>query len=113
MHELSLMEGMIASLEREAREQGFDRICRIRLEVGRLSGVEIEALQFAFGPATEGTLADGAELEILEVPASGTCRDCGAEVEVEARFDACPACGTGFVAVTGGTELRIKDLEVE
>ncbi len=113
MHELSLLEGLVQSLEAEARDRGFSRIRRIRLEVGRLSSVEVEALRFAFEPATEGTLAEGAELEILEVPAKGTCRDCGAEVEVEARFDFCPACGTGFVAVTGGTELRVKDLDVE
>ncbi len=113
MHELSLLEGMVQSLEAEARDRGFTRICRIRLEVGRLSGVEVEALRFAFGPATEGTLADGAELEILDCPATGTCRDCGAEVEIEARFDPCPACGTGFVALSGGTELKLKDLDVE
>jgi hydrogenase nickel incorporation protein HypA/HybF len=75
--------------------------------------VEIEALRFAFGPATEDTLAEGAELVIIEIPGAGLCRVCGAEVEVETRFDACPACGEGFVDVTGGTELRIKDLDVE
>jgi hydrogenase nickel incorporation protein HypA/HybF len=113
MHELSLMEGMVADLEAEAAKQGFARICRIRLEVGRLSGVEVEALRFAFGPATEGSLAEGADLEILEIAGTGRCQACGAEVEIAARFDPCPACGDGFVQVSGGTELRIKDLDVE
>lgn len=113
MHELSLMEGMVADLEAEAANQGFARICRIRLEVGRLSGVEVEALRFAFGPATEGSLAEGADLEILEIAGTGRCQACGAEVEIAARFDPCPTCGDGFVQVSGGTELRIKDLDVE
>jgi hydrogenase nickel incorporation protein HypA/HybF len=113
MHELSLLEGMIQDLQEEARNRGFARIHQIRLEVGRLSGAEPEALRFAFGPATEGTLAEGAELVILERPGTGLCRTCGAEVEVEARFDPCPACAQGFVDVTGGTELRIKDIDVE
>ncbi len=113
MHELSLMEGMIEDLEAEAGKRGFARIHRIRLEVGRLSGVEVEALRFAFGPATEGSLAEGAELEILEIPATGTCQDCGAAVEIAARFEPCPACGEGFVIISGGTELRLKDLDVE
>ena len=113
MHELSLLEGMVQGLEEEARRQGFGRVHRVRLEVGRLSGAEPEALCFAFGPATEGTLAEGAELVILQVPGTGLCRTCGAEVEIGARFDPCPACGEGFVDVTGGTELRIKDLDVE
>ncbi len=113
MHELSLLEGMVQGLQAEARREGFTRVHQVRLEVGRLSGAEPEALRFAFGPATEGTLAEGAELVILQVPGTGLCRACGAEVEIEARFDPCPACGEGFVDVTGGTELRIKDLDVD
>ncbi len=113
MHELSLLEGMVQGLQAEARREGFTRVHQVRLEVGRLSGAEPEALRFAFGPATEGTLAEGADLVILLVPGTGLCRACGAEVEIEARFDPCPACGEGFVDVTGGTELRIKDLDVE
>jgi hydrogenase nickel incorporation protein HypA/HybF len=93
MHELSLLEGMIQDLQEEARNRGFARIHQIRLE--------------------EGTLAEGAELVILERPGTGLCRTCGAEVEVEARFDPCPACAQGFVDVTGGTELRIKDIDVD
>ncbi len=113
MHELSLLEGMVQGLQAEARREGFTRVHQVRLEVGRLSGAEPEALRFAFGPATEGTLAEGADLVILLVPGTGLCRACGAEVEIEARFDPCPACGEGFVDVTGGTELRIKDLDVD
>lgn len=113
MHELSLLEGMVEGLQAEARREGFARVHRVRLEVGRLSGAEPEALRFAFGPATEGTLAEGAELVLLDVPGTGLCRACGAEVEIGARFEPCPACGEGFVDVTGGTELRIKDIDVE
>ncbi len=113
MHELSLLEGMVQGLQAEARREGFTRVHQVRLEVGQLSGAEPEALRFAFGPATEGTLAEGADLVILLVPGTGLCRACGAEVEIEARFDPCPACGEGFVDVTGGTELRIKDLDVD
>lgn len=112
MHELSLLEGMVQGLQAEARREGFARVHQVRLEVGRLSGAEPEALRFAFGPTTEGTLAEGADLVILLVPGTGLCRACGAEVEIEARFDPCPACGEGFVDVTGGTELRIKDIDV-
>ncbi len=113
MHELSLLEGMVQGLQEEARRAGYVRIHQVRLEVGRLSGAEPEALRFAFGPATEGTLAEGAELVLLELPGTGLCRACGAEVEISARFEPCPACGEGFVDVTGGTELRIKDIDVE
>jgi hydrogenase nickel incorporation protein HypA/HybF len=113
MHELSLMEGLVQGIQEEALHQKFTRVHHVRLEVGRLAGVEVEALRFAFGPATEGTLMEGAHLEILERPGQGVCQACGQEVEVETRFDLCPVCGEGFVAITGGTELRVKDLDVD
>ena len=113
MHELSLMEGMVEGIQAEALRQGFRRVHQVRLEVGHLAGVEIEALRFAFGPATEGTVLEGAHLEILELPGQGVCQACGQEVEVEARFDLCPVCGEGFVTLTTGTELRVKDLDVD
>ena len=113
MHELSLMEGMVLGIQEEALRRGFGRVHQVRLEVGRLAGVEIEALRFAFGPVTEGTLLEGAHLEILELPGQGRCQACGRDVEVEARFELCPACGDGFVALTSGTEIRVKDLDVD
>lgn len=113
MHELSLMESLVQGIQAEALRQGFSRVHQVRLEVGRLAGVELEALRFAFDPATEGTVAEGATLEILEIPGAGSCQACGAEVEVEARFDLCSRCGDGFVALAQGLELRVKDLDVE
>jgi hydrogenase nickel incorporation protein HypA/HybF len=107
------MEGMVQGIQEEALRQGFGRVHQVRLEVGRLAGVELEALRFAFGPTTEGTLLEGALLEILELPGRGTCQACGRVVEIETRVDLCPACGEGFVLPTSGTELRIKDLDVD
>jgi hydrogenase nickel incorporation protein HypA/HybF len=106
------MEGLIRDIAAEALRQGFTRVHQVRLEVGRLAGVEVEALRFAFGPATEGTLAEGARLVVLELPGRGTCQTCGAEVGIEARYDLCPACGDGFVSLVSGTEIRVKDLDV-
>jgi hydrogenase nickel incorporation protein HypA/HybF len=113
MHELSLMEGMVQGIQESALSQGFRRVHQVRLEVGRLSGVEVEALRFAFGPATEGTIMAKASLEIIELPGLGVCQSCGAEVEIEARYDLCPVCGDGFVSLVSGTELRVKDLDVD
>ena len=113
MHELSLMEGMVQGILEAAARQGFSRVHQVRLEVGRLAGVEVEALRFAFGPVTEGTLIEGAQLEILELPGLGLCQTCGQEVEIKARFDLCPACGEGFVALASGTAVCVKDLDVD
>ncbi|NIU77000.1 MAG: hydrogenase maturation nickel metallochaperone HypA, partial [Gammaproteobacteria bacterium] len=76
MHEMALSESILQVLEEQARAQGFSRVRRVRLEVGVLSCVEPEALRFHFGAVTRGSLAEGAELEVLPVPAAGWCLPC-------------------------------------
>jgi hydrogenase nickel incorporation protein HypA/HybF len=113
MHEMSLCESILQIMEDEAQRQGYERVIRVRLEIGRLSGVEIEALRFAFDAVTRDSLADGAALQIMELPGRAWCLPCGCEVEVQQRFDACPRCGSHQLQVVGGDEMQIKDLEVE
>lgn len=113
MHEMSLCESIMQIIEDEAQRQGFERVIRVRLEIGRLSGVEIEAMRFGFDAVTRDSLADGAALEIIELPGTAWCLPCGCEVEVRQRFDACPQCGSYQLQVVSGDQMQIKDLEVE
>jgi len=113
MHEMSLCESVLQILEDNARSQGFGRVKAVWLEVGALSGVEIEAMRFSFDAVTRGTLADRAKLEIIELPGEAWCMQCAGQVRVKQRFDACPDCGSYQLQVTGGEELKIKELEIE
>lgn len=113
MHEMSLCEGVLQILEDNARSQGFERVKTVWLEIGGLSGVEVEAMRFSFDVVTRGTLANEARLEILEIPGEAWCMRCATTVPVKQRFDACPDCGSYQLQVTGGEEMKIKELEVE
>lgn len=113
MHELSLCESILQIIEGESRRQGFARVKRVRLEMGRLSGAEPEAMRFGFEAVSRNSLAEGAHLEIIELPGRGWCMACARALEVQQRFDPCPHCGGYQVQVSGGDELRIKELEVE
>ena len=113
MHEMSLCESILGIIGDEAEKQGFHRVTRVRLEIGALSGVEVEAMRFGFDVVMLGSMAEGAELEIIELPGTAWCLPCAREVEVAQRYDACPLCGGYQLQVTGGEEMRIKDLEVE
>jgi len=113
MHEMSLCEGVLQVLEDHAGRQGFSRVKRVWLEIGALSGVDPEAMRFGFDAVMRGTLADGAVLEIVDLPGLAWCLPCSKAVPVKARFDACPECGSYQLQVTGGDEMRIKELEVE
>jgi hydrogenase nickel incorporation protein HypA/HybF len=112
MHEMALCESVLKILEEEAVKQRFDQVKSVWLEVGRLSHVEPEAMRFCFEAVTKGTLADGARLEILRPGGEAWCIDCGRAVAIDSRIDACPECGGYRLQVTGGEDMKIKELEV-
>ena len=113
VHELSLCAGIVDVLREQAQVQDYARVRTVWLEVGELAGVEVEALRFGFDVATRGTLAEGAALEIVPVPGSAWCLPCARAVATHRRYDPCPRCGSHQLQITGGEELRIKELEVE
>ncbi|MCP4993196.1 MAG: hydrogenase maturation nickel metallochaperone HypA [Gammaproteobacteria bacterium] len=113
MHELSICEGILQVMEEQARSQGFKQVKTVWLEIGDLAGVELEALRFGYDVVVRNSLAEGSRLEIINLPGEAWCLPCAETVTVKQRFDACPKCGGYQLQVTGGEELRIKELEVE
>jgi hydrogenase nickel incorporation protein HypA/HybF len=113
MHEMALCESVLAIVETTARRHGAVRVKAVRLEIGQLSHVEPDALRFAFDVVTRHSLAQGARLEIEDVPGAAWCMRCSAPVAIARRGDACPACGSYQLQVTGGEEMRVKDIEID
>lgn len=112
MHEMSLAEGVLQLIEDAARKEEFSRVTAVWLEIGQLAGVEVEAMKFCFDAVVRDSIAAGARLEIIATPGSGWCMQCAATVPLEEVFGACPQCGRHQVQVTGGTEMRVRELEV-
>lgn len=112
MHEMSLAEGIRSIVTDHARTHGFARVTVLRLEIGRFAGVEKPALEFAFDVVMRGSPAEGARLEMLDLPGHALCYDCMKTVEIADRLDPCPICGGGRLIPQGGDEMRIKDMEV-
>ncbi len=113
MHEMSLAENVLQIIEDSAKEQYFSRVKTVRLEIGQLAGVEIEAMKFCFEAVTRDSIAQDAKLEISETPGQARCMHCARTVHVHALFDACPQCGNFQLQITGGNEMRVKELDVE
>lgn len=113
MHEMSLAAGVLELIEDSARQQKFSRVATVWLEIGQLAAVEPDAMRFCFDAVARGSIAQGAQLEIIALPGSGWCAGCAATVALSEVFAACPQCGGHQVTVTGGTEMRVKELEVE
>ena len=111
MHEVSICQHLLALLEQEAKRHGVKKIVRVRVEIGRLSCLEPEALRFAFDAMAPGAIAGTARLQVDQPPAHATCKDCGAPVELDSRFGPCTSCGSTRLEVHRGEEMRLLEME--
>ena len=112
MHEASLAGGILKLVEDSARREGFQRVTVLRLEVGKLAGVELRALRFALQAIAPGTHLAGARLEFEEPEGQAWCLACSQTVPLAERGLACLHCGSYQLQPTGGTELRVIDMLV-
>lgn len=112
MHEMSLCEGIREIIVAQAAAHSAKAVRVVRLEIGRFAGVEKPALEFAFDVVMRGSPAEGAKLEMIDLPGKAMCYDCMKEVEIDDRLDPCPDCGGGKLMPVSGDEMRIKDLEI-
>ena len=113
MHELSLAGGILRVLEQTRERDPFERITQLRLEVGVLAGVEIESLRFALSSIAANSILAGASIEIDQPLGIAWCLPCSQSVTITSRLDACPHCGAYQLQPTGGTEMRVVDMQVE
>lgn len=109
MHELSLMTSL---LDTAVATAGSAPICALRVRVGPLSGVVVDALRFAFEALTPGTPAEGARLDIEETSISIHCPRCNADYETPVGSYQCPSCGSYDGELRGGKELELVSIEV-
>ncbi len=110
MHELSLADAVVQICCEHA---GDRRVTSVELKVGHLRQVVPDALTFAFELVAQGTPVEGAELQIVSVPARVVCKACGTETEIEQFPLACAACGGLAVEVVAGEEFHVESLEIE
>jgi hydrogenase nickel incorporation protein HypA/HybF len=113
MHEMALAEGILQLVEETAQREHAQRVKLVVLEIGQLSTVEPEALKFCFDAVTRGSIASGAALEIVNVPGVGWCMECADTLPMSELFGACPQCGSYQMQVTGGTEMRVREIEID
>jgi len=113
MHEITLVTGLFEIINEQVAARGIESISRVRLKVGALAAVEPMTLRACFEVVAEGTVAEGAQLEIVEAPLTGCCRGCAKSFRIVNFSFICPACGGGEVDMTGGKELYLESLEAK
>ena len=113
MHEFAIAQSLLEIIEQGALPYGGAKVTGVKLLIGKLSGVLPDALKFAFEAISVGGIAEGASLEIEEVPLRIRCHQCGDVFLVDDPFLTCPNCEGTDVEMITGRELEIRGIEIE
>lgn len=112
MHELSVCQSLLDQVARIAADHGANRVERILLRIGPLSGVEAPLLRNAYPIAAAGTIAEEAVLDIEPAPVRVHCVTCGAETDATPNRLLCGACGDWHTRLVSGDEMLLASLEL-
>lgn len=113
MHELSIAQNIVEIAEKYADKNNSAKIIEIEIEVGQLSGVVIEALEFAMKSATLNTKLEGSEIKLIDIEGVAKCNNCNNEYSIEQLYEICPNCQSYHSEIIKGKELRVKSLLVD
>ena len=113
MHEMAIARNIVNIAVAAAEKEGATRISRVNVVAGELRAIVPEQLIFSFGLMAENTIASGAYLNLEITPVICRCRKCGNEFTVKDYRYICTNCGSQDLDTLSGTELRVKDIEVE
>lgn len=112
MHELSIAMSIVDTAIRELDKYPGMEVDTIELEIGKLSGVEMTAFEFAWPLAIKNTPLEEAQMIIHHTDGEATCLDCGESFRKTQLFDPCTQCGSYFHEIQRGKELLIKSIAI-
>ncbi len=108
MHELGITRNIVAIVSEHADEK---MVKKVVVEIGKLSAILPDAIQFCFDICCKDTLLENATLEINVISGLGACNACGIEFEMTDLLSRCD-CGGRDITCIAGEEMKIKEMEV-
>ncbi|MBU4194858.1 MAG: hydrogenase maturation nickel metallochaperone HypA [Actinobacteria bacterium] len=113
MHELSVVESMVAIVLRHAELNKASSVARINMVLGEMSTVMEEPVRFYFNMIAKETVAEGAELSFIRTPLVARCRKCESEFDVVEYDFTCTGCGGDQTEIISGREFQVESIEIK
>ncbi len=113
MHEFPITQQIIKLAEKHATELCASRIKKIKLVVGDYSGFVGDSIQMYFDVISEGTLCQGAVIEIEHIKPKMKCPQCGKLFERQFLSFDCPDCKVSGEPTEIGKEFYIESIEIK
>ena len=112
MHEATLAENIIKISLDIAEKSHAKKISAVGLKLGKMAGVEVEALNLSFEVLSRETPAENAKLIIEKIPIRAECNKCGKIFTLEDFNFFCPECD-GILILQSGRELLVDFVDCE
>jgi len=109
MHEMALVQEIVDLCLHHAVGKP---VLAVTVEIGVLSGVVPEAVEFCFAACSNGTLVASARLEIRQTAGLGRCLQCQTTQAMSQLYDPCRQCGSYALEIMSGEEMRVVAIEV-
>ncbi len=113
MHEVSIAQSIISIVEKSVPENNTKKVTSVYLSIGRLSGIEIDALKFAFSIIKKDTILKDAEMVVETINGKAVCNDCGNNFELSEYANPCPKCSSFSLKIIQGKEMNVTHIELE
>lgn len=113
MHELSIAQSILEIAEKAAPKDKRAVVTGVGIQVGELSGVEVDALQFALSIIKKDTILDRADLNIEVIKGEAQCSGCKTVFPFPSFGTCCPQCSAYSMTILKGRELKVLNIVVD
>jgi hydrogenase nickel incorporation protein HypA/HybF len=110
MHELSIVMSIVDLATKEAAKHHASAIEEIELDIGCLSGIDMDSFDFAWQQAVKRTILESAKKKVNRIEGKARCSDCDTHFTMVQLFDSCPNCNSHLAEIINGKELKVKTL---
>ncbi|MFC2089256.1 hydrogenase maturation nickel metallochaperone HypA [Bacteroidota bacterium] len=113
MHEMSIALSIIDVVDEQARKAEAKAVKEVEMDIGTMSGIEYEALEFALQAAVQNTIMQSSAIVINRIRARSECMECGHQFDAASFFSDCPSCKQNNTKLICGRELQVKSIVIE
>ena len=110
---MSIIMSILETILQEVEKHRILKVKSVKIRVGKLWQIIPDTLHFCYSVATEGTVAEGSEMLIVEEAIVAQCKQCGRRFEVKNYSFICSNCNLADAEIVAGDEMIIETIEAE
>jgi hydrogenase nickel incorporation protein HypA/HybF len=112
MHELSVAQNIIDIVKENVPSDELSNVKSILIDVGEMSGVVADSLEFCFDVVKLETPLQNSRIEIKKIPFILFCNSCNKDTSNTMGIRMCEYCGGFDTKIISGTEMNVTEVEL-